>query len=687
MTQLHPAFDWLQVARTVLASRMIDDREEQELYPQGEVLYQFSARGHELGQALLSVLLDHPFDAAGIYYRSRPFMLGSGLTITEAFASDMARAGGVSAGRDVGVVFNMPSRGRATILPMAGDVGSQYTPAIGWAQAIRYRVEALGEEHLDGSIAVVCGGEGSVATNGFWSALTIATTLRLPVLFLIEDNGYAISVESVLQTPGGNIADNLSSFANLKVCQGSGVVPAITAELISEVVTHVRNGAGPALLRLEVPRLTGHSGHDNQSYKSAILLEEEWSRDPLPALHDYIVPALLDEGEWQKLVDMVAGEVAAACEAALAQDQPDSNTVVDYVWADEARPPRVGGLAAEQIVLPPGDPTPTMTSPRRINLVEAIRRTLESELAMNPRLLVFGEDVGKKGGVHIATMDLQATFGESRVFDTSLSEEGIIGRAVGMALAGLMPVPEIQFRKYADPATEQFHNAGTLRWRTANNFAAPIVVRVAGGYGRKVGDPWHSVTDEAAFAHSVGWRIAFPSNAEDAVGLLRSALRGHDPTLFFEHRAQMDAAWARRPYPGDNYVIPFGKARFISRGDHLSVVTWGAMVERCELAAGQLDAEVEIIDLRTIIPWDKEAVLDSVRKTSKAIIVHEDIGLAGFGAEVAATIAQEAFMDLDGPVVRVAAPAVPVPFNYHLMNAVVPAVEVIRDKMLELLLF
>jgi 2-oxoisovalerate dehydrogenase E1 component len=666
---------------------MIDDIEEQELYPRGEVLYQFSARGHELGQALLSGLLDRPFDAAGVYYRSRPFMLGSGLTIEEAFASDMARVGGVSAGRDVGVVFNMPSRGRATILPMAGDVGSQFTPAIGWAQAIRYRVEVLGEANLDGSMVAVCGGEGSVATNGFWSALTMATTLRLPVLFLIEDNGFAISVESGLQTPDGNIVENLRSFANLKVCQGSGIVTAITAELISEAVAHVRGGAGPAMLRLEVPRLSGHSGHDNQSYKSAARLEEEWARDPLPALRAYLSPALLGEDEWQALAAEVEREVTAACEAARAQNQPDTLNVIDHVWADESRPALVGGLAAEHITLPAGDERPTIISPRRINLVEAIRLTLESELALNPRLLIFGEDVGKKGGVHIATMDLQATFGEQRVFDTSLSEEGIIGRAVGMALAGLVPAPEIQFRKYADPAMEQLHNAGSLRWRTANNFAAPIVVRLAGGYGRKVGDPWHSVTDEAAFAHSVGWRIAFPSNAEDAVGLLRSALRGHDPTLFFEHRAQMDAAWARRPYPGDHYVIPFGKARFISRGDHLTVVTWGAMVERCESAAQQLDAEVEIIDLRTIVPWDKEAVLDSVHKTSKVIIVHEDIGLAGFGAEIAATIAQEAFMDLDGPVVRVAAPAVPVPFNYQLMNAVVPAVEVIREKMLDLLLY
>ncbi len=255
-----------------------------------------------------------------------------------------------------------------------------------------------------------------------------------------------------------------------------------------------------------------------------------------------------------------------------------------------------------------------------------------------------------------------------------------------MSLAGLVPVPEIQFRKYADPATEQLNNCGTIRWRTAGRFAAPIVVRIPGGY-RKIGDPWHSVTGEVLFAHSIGWKLAFPSNAEDAVGLLRTALRGNDPVIFFEHRAMLDAAWARRPYPGDEFMLPFGQARVIAQGDDLTVVTWGAMVERCEQAAQQLTASIEIIDLRTIIPWDKPAVLKSVGKTSKCLIVHEDIGIAGFGAEIAATIADEAFLDLDGPIERLAAPSVPVPFNTGLMEAVIPTVEQISQRMTALLAF
>jgi 2-oxoisovalerate dehydrogenase E1 component len=256
-----------------------------------------------------------------------------------------------------------------------------------------------------------------------------------------------------------------------------------------------------------------------------------------------------------------------------------------------------------------------------------------------------------------------------------------------MALAGLRPAPEIQFRKYADPAMEQLHNAGTLRWRSANQFGAPIVVRMAGGFGRKVGDPWHSVTGEVAFAHTVGWRLAFPSNAEDAVGLLRTALRGEDPTIFFEHRAQLDAAWARRPYPGDDYVLLYGVARLVRRGDALTVVTWGAMVERVDAAVETLPVAAEIIDLRTIVPWDRETVFASVKKTSKVLIVHEDIAFAGFGAEIAATLAAELFHHLDAPVRRLAAPSVPVPYSPTLMRAVVPGVDQIREQIADLAAF
>lgn len=318
-------------------------------------------------------------------------------------------------------------------------------------------------------------------------------------------------------------------------------------------------------------------------------------------------------------------------------------------------------------------------------MIDAIRQTLADELSVNPRMLVFGEDVGRKGGVHGATRDLQARFGPERVFDTSLSEEGILGRAVGMALGGLLPVPEIQFRKYTDPAMEQITDCGTIRWRTNNAFAAPMVVRIPLGFSKRSGDPWHSSSGEAIFAHTLGWRIAFPSNAADAAGLLRAALRGGDPTFFLEHRALLDTPAGRGPYLGADYVLPFGQAAVRQAGEILTVVSWGAMVQRSVEAAEPFEGQVEILDLRTLVPWDRAAVLESVRKTGRCLVVHEDTWTAGFGAEVAATVAQEAFAWLDAPVSRLAAPDCPVPYSTALMTAVIPSVELIRRRIEELL--
>jgi len=569
---------------------------------------------------------------------------------------------------------------------MGGDVGSQYTPAAGFAQGIRYRVESLGERSTDGSITVVFGGDGSVASNGFWSALTMATTLSLPLLFVIEDNGYAISVTSPYQTPGANIAENLASFANLKIWSGSGTRPEETASIVHDAVEYVRAGNGPGMLRLTVPRLSGHTLADNQAYKTEDIHAREQADDPLTHLENYLVPQVVTQGGWLNLIAEVDEAVTAAMEASLNQGQPEPGKVLHHAYSSPDSVQQVGGIRAGGIALPQGTETPTPPNPMRINMIEAIRRTLDTELALNPFLLVFGEDVGEKGGVHAATLGLQTTHGVGRVFDTSLSEEGIIGRSVGLAYAGLMPVPEIQFRKYADPATEQLNNIGTTRWRTAGKFAVPVVVRIPGGY-RKIGDPWHSVTSEVVFAHQPGWKLAFPSNAEDTVGLLRTALRGDDPVIFFEHRAMLDAGWARRPYPGDEYIIPFGKASFLSRGDDLTIVTWGAMVERCEEALRRNPVSVDLIDLRTIVPWDRKAVLDSVKRTSRCLVVHEDIALGGFGAEIASTIGEEIFLYLDAPVTRLAAPPVPVPFNTGLMDNVVPTVERIATAISDLLAF
>ena len=670
--------DWQRVTYLLHASRALDDIEESRLLPQHQVLYQFSARGHDFAQILLGLQLTDPHDGVTVYYRSRPLMLAVGVDLEEAAAGPLARAGSFSGGRDIGVVFNKPGRGGATVLPACGGVGAQYTPAAGWAQAIRYHHEALADGGYQRAMAVVLGGDASAATGGFWSSLTMATTLRLPMLFYIEDNGFGISVPAQLQTPGGNIAANLRSFSGLTLLEGDGADPLQAAQLVAEAVRHVREERGPLLLRLTVPRLCGHSGQDTQAYKSAETIARERARDPLQRLQRFLVPRVLSEQDWQRLAGDARRDVEAAVERALARPHPDPASVTRYVFADAATDgaPEVqeqGGLAATGYEFPPGklEPRP---EPARINMLTAIRRTLDVELSANPRMVVFGEDVGPKGGVHGATLGLQEKHGAARVFDTSLSEEGIIGRAVGLALAGLLPVPEIQFRKYADPAAEQLSDCGTMRWRTRNRFAAPMVVRMPGGFF-KCGDPWHSQTNEVAFVHGIGWRVAVPSNAEDATGLLRSALRGNDPTLFFEHRALLDGAWARRPYPGDDYVVPFGVARRIREGGELTIVTWGAMVERCERAAAAAGVDVEILDLRTLSPWDKEAVLASVRKTHRCLIVHEDNLTAGFGAEISAAVAKEAFFSLDAPIERLAMPDIPSPHSPVLLAAAVPGVE------------
>lgn len=694
-----PDVDWQEVARTILLSREIDRLEEQELTPQGKIKYQFSAMGHELAQILLAQALDHPHDAAAVYYRSRPFAFASGLTAEDALAAGMARKNTLSEGRDVGVIFNKASgqcisgtenpckNPGLTIFPAPGAVGAQYAPAAGWAQAIQYHTDVLNDGEWQHAIAVALGGDGSVAANGFWAALNIVTTLSIPMLFFIEDNNYGISVPSSYQTPGGNIAANLKCYQNLYVQEGDGTDPMEAWEIITSAVSHIRSGKGPGLVRLQVPRIQGHTFIDDQAYKSDEERAEEAERDPLKRLRAFLLSQDFTQDSWDELEREINNEITSGLEAAEKRPEPaaDRSQVKKHVFFDE-QPPLQGGLRPENAGIPLGSETPNSSGPR-INLIDAVRRTLEVEMEANPRILIFGEDVGVKGGVHGATMDMQAHFGEARVFDTSLSEEGIVGRSLGLAYAGLLPVPEIQFRKYADPAHEQISNIGLIRWLTAGKFAAPVIVRMPIGFGKKTGDPWHSFSAESIFAHLLGWRIAYPSNAEDAVGLLRTALRGDDPTIFLEHRALLDTAEGRRRYPGDDYCLPFGKAAKLTDGDELTLITWGGMVARCLEAAQEFSGRVATIDLRTVMPWDSECVLESIRKTSKALIVHEDTRTGGFAGEIIATIASEAFTYLDGPVERLTTPDVLIPYNVAMMEAVIPSVDDIRDKIGSLLEF
>jgi 2-oxoisovalerate dehydrogenase E1 component len=687
-------FDWRRIAYHVLVSRALDDLEEATNRNRGsvprehQVLYQFSARGHDVGQILLGSLLDHRHDGVGAYYRSRPILLSLGLPIVDALSSPLGRSGGFSDGRDIGVVCNLPGWEGPTVLPMAGDVGSQYTPSAGWAQSILYHRDVLGDDSWKGCISVALGGEASVATNGFWSALTMATTLKLPMLFYVEDNGLGISVRGAMQTPGGNIATNLASFGNLFLRDGDGCDPAQAAALIAECVDHVRRGHGPALVHLTVPRLSSHSGPDNQKgYRTDDEIAADAARDPLPKLREHLVPAFMSETQWAELEAEVARDVSSGLAAARARAVPDPQKVKRFVYFEPRQaddPVPFGGLTDEERAALDGTETPAANGDV-VRFAESVKRTLASELAANPKLLVFGEDVGRKGGVHLVTEGLQKRFGAERVFDTSLSEEGIIGRAVGMAVSGLMPVAEIQFRKYADPAHEQLNNCGTMRWRTANQFAAPIVVRMPGGFGKDVGDPWHSLSGEVTWAHALGWQVAMPSNAADASGLLRSAMRSPNPTIFFEHRSLLMTSDGSAHYPGDDYVIPFGRATKLREGERITVVTWGAMVHRCVDAADRFAGDVDLLDLRTIMPWDRGAILESVRRTGRCLIVHEDTMTAGFGAEIAAVLARDAFWFLDAPVERLTVEDVPMPYHEVLLQAVLPNAERIAESIAALM--
>ena len=398
-----------------------------------------------------------------------------------------------------------------------------------------------------------------------------------------------------------------------------------------------------------------------------------------------MISDFVSDNDWADIQKETRDEVEKVVETAWNRSSPSEGHLEYALYHDEMEVQKVGGLFSSDYDFPKTTTEP-QSAKQIINMVEAIRRTLEHELEINDKVLVFGEDVGKKGGVHAVTSGLQKKFGGHRVFDTSLSEEGIIGRAVGLAYAGYLPVAEIQFQKYADPATEQLKNAGTIRWRTANKFAAPMVVRMPAGFA-KCGDPWHSESNESFFAKMIGWQLVMPSSAEDAAGLLRSAMRNNNPTIFFEHRHLLDSKYARTPYSGDDFVVPIGKAKNLQEGSDLTIITWGAMCERCEEAANQTDHSIDIIDLRTIYPWDKEMVFESVKKTNRSLIVHEDNRTGGFGAEISAAISDELFKILDAPVQRLSFPDIPVPYNVELMNSVMPNAKNIAEKIEDLVRF
>jgi len=629
--------DWGKVAYFCLLSRFMDFKEKSERLPMS-----FPAMGHELVQVLTAFLMEHEKDSASVYYRSRPLALALGMKPEDIFYANMGK------GRDVGMMYYL----RGKILPTVGDVGGQFPKAVGWAQAIRYK-------GWDGAVAVAMGGDGSVASSGFWSALNIATTLNLPMVFVIEDNGWGIGVPSYLQTPGGNIAENLRSFKNLTVLEGRGYIPEGTYGVLREGFEIARKNRA-VLIRFEVARIEGHSISDRQEYRSREEIEKSREKDPIVYLRSLVE-------NWEEVESRTKEDVERAWEEAKRREGERGN-LKKYIFFE--------GEFAQ------GDKVREfkMNKHPKMKMALAIRKAMEEALEENEDVLIFGEDVGLKGGIYGITRGFMERFGERRVFDTSLNELGIVGRAEGMAYADLKPIAEIQFRKYADEARQAIHNIGFVRWRTNNAFSAPIILRIPVGFIRGISDPWHSFSAEQEFLHMFGWKIAYPSNAEDAYYLLKEALSMNDPVIFLEHRELYFSKLAEREI---SEYLPFGRGRVVKSGNSLTIVSWGYTLY--EALEGVKDMDVEVIDLRTLKPWDEELVFESVKKTGRLLVVHEDSLTCGFGAEIVSRVVEETFESLKIAPKRLAVPDVPIPFSQELFNLAYPTADKIRKVVEEML--
>ena len=657
-------------------SRSIDDREIA-LQKQSRVFFQISGAGHEALYLAIARSLRPGYDWFFPYYRDCALMLGLGMTPTQILLQAVGSADDpASGGRQ------MPSHWGYkpfNVVTQSSPTGSQCIPAVGCAEAGRYIVRRPAVDlpaHGD-EITYVSLGEGATSEGEFWESLNTACTEHLPVLYVVADNGYAISVPASEQSPAP-INELVSGFAGLQVSSVDGTDYFAVRDLMPGIVSHLRAGVGPALLHARVTRPYSHSAADTQSkYRLPQEIESELEHDPIDGMERALVErGVLTPDEAVALRDEARRIVTDAAKEALAARRPDPSTVMDHVVA-------LPDLAPEGSPGEGGDV---------VAFGEGIRRALHEVMEGDERIRVFGEDVADareavladvegKGGVFGTTHGLQRAFGRARCFNTPLSESNIVGRAVGQAVRGLRPSPEIQFMDYIYPAMQQVKSeAATIRWRSNGTWTCPLVMRVPIGGYLTGGSIWHSQCGEAIFAHIPGLLVAFPSRAADAVGLLRSAFLHEDPVLFFEHKHLLRQPYTRDPYPDAGYVIPFGRGRYVARGSDLTIVTWGATVQKSLQAAERLSLEspgvsVEIIDLRTLVPWDQEMVAESVRSTSRVLVVHEDVRRGGFGGEIAAWIAEELFWDLDAPVARVAAQDCHVAYEPTLEWAILPQVD------------
>jgi len=679
--------------RTMLMSRKLDDKEIQ-LKRQNKIFFQISGAGHEAVLTAAGMVLKPGYDWFYLYYRDRALCLQLGETPAEMLYSAVGAAKDPNSGGR-----QMPShwgKKDLNIVTVSSPTGTQFLQAVGSAEAV---LKAKALDVTDGfqkdEVVLVTTGEGTTSEGEFWESLNTATNLKLPVVYLVEDNGYAISVPVEVGTAGGSISKLVSGFPGLFIQEVDGCDFNASLEAMRKAVDYARKRKGPALVHAKVIRPYSHSLSDDEVfYRPPEERDADARRDPITTFPRWLV----DEGhatkaEIERIQEDVDQQVLAATDDALAQKQPGADTIYQHVYSTDVDP------TSEQFDTE-DDP---QFSGNETTMVDLLNVCMKDEMRRNPKMLVFGEDVadvsrsqhkGKvkgKGGVFKVTWGLQKEFGDDRVYNSPLAEANIIGRAIGLALRGFKPVVEIQFFDYIWPAYMQLRDElSTMRWRSNGEYSAPMVVRTTyGGYIR--GAIYHSQTGASLFTHCPGLRVICPATALDANGLMRTAIRCEDPVIFLEHKHLYRQTYNKAAYPGPNFMIPFGKARTVRAGTDVTIVTYGATVQRAFVAANQLaeagGPSAEVIDLRSLSPWDQNAVYESVKKTSRVIVLYEDAMSWGYGAEIAARIADDCFAWLDAPVKRVASADTYVGYAPQLEDAILPQVDDVKRAVTEIVSF